>query len=1683
MRLNRPKERITKGRKAIMKKSFWVLLAATLSGGALIIGCDNGGECKHEAFTKIPGVSATCTEVGLSEGTRCTDCGEIIVAQKEIPALGHKNVSYDGKEPTCLFGGFADYEVCEVCGYSTYEDLSPKGHTMGTVIETAGATEARRGYSLYTCSDCGYIHCMDVDYSNYEKMTFSKTNNCTMDTTAFASSKYTFEAVLRLSPAYSGRGGVLFGNYGAEGNVFNVEIYYDGKFRLYSEYENGAMDVVFDYDVRSDRIINIALTVDGTEANLYVDAVLVETKTLPAPLHSTTSAFALGGDYRDGNTNYYKGEMYSATVYADVRSLEELRADLIYYDKGDDALLYAFNNVFLSEAEVEVSNVEDLQYYAALGVKSIRIVSDIVIDRTIYVVGDTTIYANQSRKLIRASHFGGDMFVVGEDVLGRNLILHDKKAVLRLGGYSDAETTLTIDGNRENMLVPVTGTVFFICYSGKVELECDLAIVNCYKNGNEKTFEENYYLSYSEKIGGAVAIISDGTLNIYGGIYENNGVLSETDGNEDSIQGGLFYNKSNVNIYGGVYKNNTAGRGTVIYNYKMARIFAGSFEDNQASTYGGVIAQANSEYAELYIGEENDITNGEVRFERNIADASGGAIFSANKCSVMIYGNTFFVENVALNNGGAINVSGALTIAQATFTGNVAGSKGGAIHSYYAKEELTTRFVDINHATFLENKAERGGALSLFADDTDFVNGTIVTINSSIFEENRSVMVAGAETNEANGGAIYVTRKSTLFVRDTKFNENVSACEGGAIYATDESVVVIEDSDFVGNSTSSVEDGNGGAISLHSVYLTVTGGEFLRNESAKHGAAIYLSYKSSCEMNSVVDISETRFEENASGYHGGAIYVTSPETYDGMLELSVSNATFTKNTAANNGGAIYVGKSDVYIKGGTFNESVANSTEYGGGAIYASGSKLEIDGTQFLKNTSAYNAGGIALYSGSELLANKLIANENYCESYGGFLNSNKSHMDVYNSKFIGNKAEKSGGAISYYTSATGSVYGSQFISNQAVSNGGAIYHYSGEKALVTNTSFTENSAEGYGGVVYVSKEGELTFENCEMFDNTAGSGGLLYITTGGTTVVFNGITVRNNTADKGNVVYGNAAKAVVQVNKSLYQDEDTSVDDSYWSSFITNKGTLEEITSAPTGYEDYVEKTQPEESKLQVEHDVDVVLNLAKGASQEKINDIYGAFPKLDGASNFMSRQTTYFDEINGGTVSVDSFSYQPNNPANNPSVGEGILIYQTIMYKLKHPTEKVKLTLSSFRLSVAAAVCIDRNSRYFGYMRNLYGKEYDDYGFVRVAYLLVCAASVGVDVTVIGQIDGYPASSNDLKLKDYFTNKLSDFCDIDYVDNGTLGDYLKYYNCDWTAYDENSATDMMHTKTCTSSHYLDKDGQTHRNAVWISCMNLDGITDKGLNGNNGIQTAVLISGHEKIYTVTYNYVNIIAQYCGQERVIEFRERIIQTTKKQMDLFNEGRGELVPAEEQIVYLGTESDDVFELYFTPLGGDTFVWDTTYNPYCKYIDLLRKSDSYITFAWSNPKCSNDSQFYQAIEDSVAKAFHDNANIDNKLYLLMLGFDGAYKFNDLVVGETIGYMSIGKAAYGEPHNKDMLLSYSINGKRKYVSLLNSLNLHGGAMHYQSNSIIVIKEDVCDENSVFFTMANTTTKGLVN
>ena len=105
----------------------------------------------------IPGKAATCTEDGLTEGTKCSVCQEIIVPQEKIPA-GHKLETITGKAATCTEDGLTDGKKCSVCQEIIVpQEKIPAGHKLETITGKAatctedGLTDGKK------CSVCQEI--------------------------------------------------------------------------------------------------------------------------------------------------------------------------------------------------------------------------------------------------------------------------------------------------------------------------------------------------------------------------------------------------------------------------------------------------------------------------------------------------------------------------------------------------------------------------------------------------------------------------------------------------------------------------------------------------------------------------------------------------------------------------------------------------------------------------------------------------------------------------------------------------------------------------------------------------------------------------------------------------------------------------------------------------------------------------------------------------------------------------------------------------------------------------------------------------------------------------------------------------------------------------------------------------------------------------------------------------------------------------------------------------------------------------------------------------------------------------------------------------------------------------------------------------------------------------------------
>ncbi|MBQ8772552.1 MAG: leucine-rich repeat protein, partial [Clostridia bacterium] len=97
-------------------------------------------------------IDPTCTNTGLTEGKHCDVCGEVLIAQEVVDALGHDEVKHNAQAPTCTEIGWNSYVTCSRCDYTTYNEISAMGHYHELLV--VHPTCAVQGYTYHECH-CG----------------------------------------------------------------------------------------------------------------------------------------------------------------------------------------------------------------------------------------------------------------------------------------------------------------------------------------------------------------------------------------------------------------------------------------------------------------------------------------------------------------------------------------------------------------------------------------------------------------------------------------------------------------------------------------------------------------------------------------------------------------------------------------------------------------------------------------------------------------------------------------------------------------------------------------------------------------------------------------------------------------------------------------------------------------------------------------------------------------------------------------------------------------------------------------------------------------------------------------------------------------------------------------------------------------------------------------------------------------------------------------------------------------------------------------------------------------------------------------------------------------------------------------------------------------------------------------
>ena len=246
----------------------------------------------------------------------------------------------------------------------------------------------------------------------------------------------TFEAWVHVPASDGARQGTVIGNY--EGGVpcVNFEITTNGRPRLYVvDSAKTVHDYVFSgADVRASDWTHVAIVYDseGDKVDCYINGTLRATKTGAPAIDPAVikSAFALAGDNRSGNAQYFKNAIRSVSLFTNVRTAEQIKADMVRVKHTDPHLLAHYD---LTDPIVDDTVIDDGNgMYDVLRVRTWFTDKEPVTDYaySFCVVGDTQkIAINEPEKF----HYIYDFIVANKD---------EKKIayVFGLGDITDKDT-------------------------------------------------------------------------------------------------------------------------------------------------------------------------------------------------------------------------------------------------------------------------------------------------------------------------------------------------------------------------------------------------------------------------------------------------------------------------------------------------------------------------------------------------------------------------------------------------------------------------------------------------------------------------------------------------------------------------------------------------------------------------------------------------------------------------------------------------------------------------------------------------------------------------------------------------------------------------------------------------------------------------------------------------------------------------------------------------------------------------------------------------------------------------------------------------------------------------------------------------------------------------------------------
>ncbi len=343
---------------------------------------------------------------------------------------------------------------------------------------------------------------------------------------------------------------------------------------------------------------------------------------------------------------------------------------------------------------------------------------------------------------------------------------------------------------------------------------------------------------------------------------------------------------------------------------------------------------------------ETDDSSGIVIEKDNfVLNGNGRTIDGKNQSRIFnITANNVTLSNLILTGGnaekgGAVYVTGSLTLNNVTFINNYAKIEGGAI-GLYGNVILTC-----NNSDFIDNYAEAGSAIFVKKGVLNLYNADL---SSKIFNMYSQIAVL---TN------------SIVYIENATFS-NSNSSYAPALYLRDSKTSVIN-SKFInlrGNITS-------GAIGVRmGGDLYVKNCEFINTTSSKNAGAIFADVLYDGNLGSVTII-DTVFRDTSSEFGGAFLQLSG--------NLFLNNTTFINGHATYNGGSVYLSGVNGTINNCTFDSNGVDVIEgyptYGGAILLDMGT-YNISGSKFFNNNASAGS-AVYAYDSAYTITNSIFEN------------------------------------------------------------------------------------------------------------------------------------------------------------------------------------------------------------------------------------------------------------------------------------------------------------------------------------------------------------------------------------------------------------------------------------------------------------------------------------------------------------------------------------------------------------------------------------------------------------------------------------------------------------------------------------------------------------------------------------